>query len=583
MKSVWVRLMKQSRRKPASLIALAGAMMAAAAAHAQTAPQSLQVSPLPHIMPPITPNLSGGLPGLPTGGAEAALPDATIPVGTVTIIGATYFPFAKLNAITAGLAGHQVTLARLEAARRAMVALYRGHGFILTTVSLNADAQGNVSFVVTEGYIASIKLSQNIGPAGTQVLAFLDHLLTERPVREASLERWLLLAQQIPGVSVHAVLRPDAADPGGLILVAEVSKQSVSGLLTTDDRSFRDTGPAEGLAVADLNSVTSYGDQTEVSLFHTSGNTDNFVQVAESAFVGTHGLRLRVYAGTGRAIPSGLLRRIAYKSQVQAFGAQLSYPLLLRRNQALNVALHFDGAENNTSIAGVRTSADSLRVGRAAADYAWQDLWAGTTRDALNIVNVQESDGLPILGSSPDGRAFGDGSRYRAKMDFWKLNAAAGRTQTLFTPVPQAVVSVRLEAGGQYTTDVLPSEEQFGLGGSHFTRGFYAGQVSGDKAAYATAELQLNTGYSVTMLQKPLDVGAQFYGFYDWGETWSNLATDPNQRIATTGVGVRLGLTRYLELDGEMAHRLTTRLNPQSSAVLPLSETVIYGGLTARY
>ena len=77
--------------------------------------------------------------------------------------------------------------------------------------------------------------------------------------------------------------------------------------------------------------------------------------------------------------------------------------------------------------------------------------------------------------------------------------------------------------------------------------------------------------------------GAQFYGFYDWGETWSNLPTDLNHRIASVGGGVRLGLTRNLELDGEVTHRLVTQLVPGSTSVAPLSDVVIYWGVTARY
>ena len=265
------------------------------------------------------------------------------------------------------------------------------------------------------------------------------------------------------------------------------------------------------------------------------------------------------------------------------FGGQLSYPLLLRRNQAFNVALHLDAAQDEINAEGARNSFDSLRVGRLAGQYAWQDLWAGPSRDALNIVNLQESQGFPFLGASRDGRPLGETGRYRANFDFWKLNGSAGRTQTLFSPAPDAVDSIRLEAGGQYSGEILPSEEEFGLGGTRFTRGFYSGQVSGDSAAYATAELQLNTGYSASLFNQPLDIGAQFYTFYDWGETWSNLRDDANHRLESAGGGVRLGLTRYWELDGEVAERLTNKLDPAAPRVLPLSETVIYWGATARY
>jgi hemolysin activation/secretion protein len=575
--------MKQSGHNSATLLVVAFGITASVAAHAQTAPQSLQVSPLPHITPQAAPQLGAALPNFQPLGTEAAMPNAVIPVKTVTIAGATAFPAARLNALTAGLAGQTVPLAKLEAARHAMVTLYRSHGYIFSTVSVTVDAQGDVEFIVTEGHIAEVKLSQDIGPAGSAVLGFLNHLTTERPVREASLEHWLLLAQQVPGVSVHAVLRADHDDPGALTLIAEVSKQTVSGLITADDRGFSGTGPTEALLVGDVNSATALGDQTEISLYHTSGSTDNFGQAAESFFIGTHGLRLRLYGGTGRAWPSGALHSIGYESRVTVFGAALSYPVLLRRNQSLTATLHFDATDDEINTAGLRTSTDSLRVARLAGNYAWQDIWAGPARDALSIFNLQASQGLPGLGASRNGRALGVAGRYRAQMQFWKLNGALGRTQTLFTPTPDSVLSLRLESGGQYTGEILPSEEEFGLGGTRFTRGFYAGEVSGDNAAYATAELQLNTGYTVNLFSHPADLGVQYYTFYDWGESWSHLRSDANHKVESAGGGIRLGLTRNVELDGEAVHRLTTNLAPGAPKILPLSETVIYWGVTARY
>jgi hemolysin activation/secretion protein len=572
-------------------LALAGFALASAPARAQlaqnplppTLPNVPQQSPLQHIEPPAQPNLGAGLPSFAPSGTESPLPAAQIPVQSVSIVGATAFAPQALNAATRGLAQKTVPLSQIEAARRALVDLYRSHGFVLTTVSLDIDAQGNVRFIVTEGRIVDVKLSQDIGPAGTMVLRFLDHLTEERPVSEQSLERWLLLAQQIPGVSVHAVLQADAADPGALTLVAEVSKQTFAGLVTSDNRSFQDTGPAEGLAVADVNSLTSLGDQTEFSLFHTSGGTDNFGQASTSAFIGGSGLRIKLYGGTGRSQPGGVLREVNYHSTITVFGGELSYPLLLKRNQALTLNLRADAIANLIDASGTRSSTDNLRVIRFDGQYAFQDLWLGDQRDALNVINLQESNGLPILGSSPNGRPAGVAGRAGEAITFWKINGSASRIQTLFSPFNDATVALRLEAGGQYTTKVLPSEEEFYLGGSRFTRGYYSGEVTGDQAVYATAELQLNTGYTFSVFSRDVDLGVQYYGFYDFGETWSNLKTDLNHRIRSAGGGIRIGLTRNLEVDGEAVYRLTTQLVPKNTGTAPLADTIFYWGVTARY
>jgi hemolysin activation/secretion protein len=578
------------RRVQVSQVSLAAAIsvlvLVPSLAFAQSVPQApplLQANPLEHIAPQTTPNLGAGLPTFGATGTEGALPTANISVGTVTVVGATAFTPAQLNAVTAGLAGTSAPLDKIEAARRSLVALYRRHGFVLSTVSMDIDRQGDVRYIVTEGHIVAVKLSQDIGPAGTMVLAFLNHLTTERPVSEASLERWLLLAQQVPGVSVHAVLQADSDDPGSLTLIADVARQAESGLVTADDRSFKETGPAEVLAVGDINSVSSIGDQTEISLFHTSGSTDNFAQASESWFIGSRGLRAKIYAGEGRADPGGTLREVDYASRLEVFGALLAYPALLTRNQALNVSLKFDATQNLILTSHVKSSFDSLRMFRANAQYAWQDLWLGYARSGVSVLNVQLSKGVTALGASPDGRPLGEAGRETEKIDFAKFNGSVARTQTLFSPGAESTIALRLEAGGQYSTDILPASEQFDLGGSRFTRGYYSGQVAGDKAVYGTAELQFNSGTNFNILSLPIDFGTQLYSFYDFGETWSNLTTDAPHRLASAGVGVRLGVTRYLEIDGEFDKRLTTRLDAQNTTELPLSGSVIYWGVTARY
>ena len=96
---------------------------------------------------------------------------------------------------------------------------------------------------------------------------------------------------------------------------------------------------------------------------------------------------------------------------------------------------------------------------------------------------------------------------------------------------------------GQWSGDILPPAEQFYLGGARFTRGYYSGQVPGDKALAATVELQLNTGFETTLFAKSFDIAQQFYLFYDWGETWQNLSTDHAAMINSAGGGVRTQLT----------------------------------------
>ncbi|MFT8674388.1 MAG: ShlB/FhaC/HecB family hemolysin secretion/activation protein [Acetobacter sp.] len=558
-------------------------LLPVSSAWAQPSLPVLETSPIPRELPQATPVLGRSLPVVREREREGKLPSLSLSIKSVSFAGADAFPLSVLNGIAQPVAHRRVTLAVLEQTRLAVVRLYREHGFLLSTVSMNIDRNANVHFVVTEGYIAAVKLGHDIGPAGAKVLALLEHLVDRRPLANAEMERWLLLAQQVAGIKLRAVLQNANREPGALTLIADVSRQAVSAMISADNRGYENTGPTEGLVVVHLNSFTSLGDRTDLVYYHTDGNTDNFGQLSENVFIGSSGLQFHAYGGMGRAAPSGVLREIDYHSQVVSFGGSLDYPVLLGRRQALTTRLSLDGRDVAISVGRAGLSQDSMRVARANVSYAWQDLWFGNALAGTSTVDLTGSQGLPFMGSSANGRSAPPGGRNNARFDFRKISLAISRTQALFTPWQGALVALRGAAGGQYTPSILPTAEEFYLGGQSFTRGYYSGQVAGDKTAYATAELQLNAATQVDVFQRNIDINSQLYGFYDWGQAWSNQPGGSNPRLASAGVGVKVGFGHNFQMQGEFVHRLATEVEYEGLGAETLGRTMFYWGATVLY
>ena len=516
-----------------------------------------QGSPLPRILPPPAPGVSPGLAVPPPATPSGAVPAAEVAIGSVAVEGATAYPPAALSAATDGLIGPATPLSRIEAARLALLNRYRGDGYVLTTVTASVARGGALRFIVNEGYISDVKLDGDVGPAGTQVLKFLQHVTEKTPIDTRTLERWLLLAQDIPGISVRAVLRPTGTQPAALTLIAEVQRQAASGLLTLDNRAFRGTGPLEALAVLDLNSFTQFGEKTELSLYKTEGNTQNFGQASSEFFIGGSGLHGHVYYGYGEAAPYGGVVGTVYDGYTTVFGASLTYPLIRTREQTLNLAGFLDGID--TRVLQAVRSKDNLRMARVGADYAVEDLLLGAERAAVNTVVVRLSQGLPFLGGSHDGNPAeqrgitGSGLAFRENYSFLKATFDASRTQTLFSPWDGASVALRARLTGQGSGDILPPAEKFFLGGPEFLRGYYAGQVTGDSALAGTIEAQLNTSFELGWFGRTVPLGTQFYAFYDYGQVWQNVskAFERGSHISSEGIGARVTVTRYTEFDLE--------------------------------
>ena len=49
------------------------------------------------------------------------------------------------------------------------------------------------------------------------------------------------------------------------------------------------------LAIVDFNSFSEYGERTEAQIYHTYNNTQTFGQASSEFFVGSSGLKVRVY------------------------------------------------------------------------------------------------------------------------------------------------------------------------------------------------------------------------------------------------------------------------------------------------
>ena len=125
----------------------------------------------------------------------------------------------------------------------------------------------------------------------------------------------------MPGVSLRAVLEPSTDTPGALNLIAQVSRQTVSGLATIDNRAFNETGPIEFLGLLDFNSFSEFGEKTEISYYHAFPNSQNFGQASTEVFIGASGLKGKVYAGYGTTMPTGSLGQQGYNGTTTVFGA----------------------------------------------------------------------------------------------------------------------------------------------------------------------------------------------------------------------------------------------------------------------
>ncbi len=507
-----------------------------------------------------------------------------VAVSTAMVQGSTALNPARFRDVLAPIEGRTVTLARIEETRLAVLGLYRraGYPFVSVTASLvpQADGRAEVRFAVIEGYVAEVRLDGDIGPAGTQVLRFLERVKQVRPISTAAVERALLLASDVPGVTVRGVLQPIQGEPGALRLVAQLSRSAVSGYFNVDNRAYQLTGPWQALLVGGLNSFTEYGERTEISLFGAEQASQWFTQASVETFIGGSGLRMRLYAGMGNTLPTGQLAEIGYESENRLAGLVATYPIIRSRPANLFAVAQFDIFDSDI-YTGVGTSSgrnvagrDRIRTARGGFDMQALDTLVPFLPAATNQGSVRIHQGLAVWDATANNDP--EATRIGSEFDFTKYTADYQRVQPIFSPFEGAMINIQGYFTGQWSTNILPNAEKYYLGGSRLGRGFYSGQVTGDWGYGYAFELQLDLAYDLAA-QPPMGNNrgsTQFYVFRDMGWAYQNLDTDADRRLSSWGGGFRTVFADTVQFDVEVARRLTTR--PDGEFSEPLRATQLY-------
>jgi hemolysin activation/secretion protein len=546
----------------------AGAVGAAVAPLVTPPTQRVLPPEQPEVLPP-TPKPPQAPPEPPTGGP--------VRVDEIRVEGVTVYDKAALGTAYAGAVGAAVPRESLDRIVSELQTKYRDDGYILTVVrgSFEKGDHGRVVFVVraVEGYISDVKLDGDIGPAADLVYNILKRLTEQRPVTNADLERALLLANDVPGVTAKAVLRRDTGEPGAIQLIAQLSRKSYGAFMSYDNRGSKEAGPNEMLVSGAANSFTSVGERLEALIFTTFDREQIFGQVNGDMFLTDDGLHLHGYFGQGNNQPGGILAATGFNGDLGIGGAELSYPIFRSRRFNWSVNTDLDVYDTNISLTSFGNSTQS-----ASHLFMWRAGTSADVQDALffdfpaaTTLNVKVSHGLSGTSDTRPGNI----------VHFNKVSGDLTRVQNLWV-LGDWTTALKMSVGGQFSNDILPTSEKFYLGGTRFGRGFFNGEVTGDRAIGSTIEAQENTKFTdLPLVNADYVLPAQFYQFWDYGRGFNLAANDVDYTIQSVGLGVRSDLNEWAFVELEGLHRLTTR--PQGPSVAVEAEYALFARVTLHY
>ena len=523
----------------ALLIASLGAPTASALAQQLTVPRGeLEPPAPPGPVPEI--RLPQSEPSGPPPGSESV----SLQLRDVVLEGSTVYDEAALRRFYAADLGRTVSLARLFEIAAAVETTYREDGYVLSRAIIPAQTvEGGVFRIrIIEGFVSNVVVEGEVGPVRSLIESYAQKITEHRPVNIADIERYLLLINDIPGVTARSVPRPGAGEVGASELVILAQRKWYQGFGFFDNRGSRFLGPKTGGAGVALNSLTSFGEQTQGVLFKAEDGEQYVAQLQYEQRLGSEGLTVGGFVTYGVAYPGGTLEPLDIKSDAFLLNLEVEYPLIRTRPLSLWLRGGFDYIDGETDVINAPFSDDRLRVLYAGGRLEFRDPLLG-----LNQLRVGIRQGLDILGATDRDEL--NRSRVQGEADFTLIGGELSRLQPL---VYGFSVFARVE--GQYSFDPLLAGEEFSLGGLTFGRGYDPAELTGEHGVGLSLELR----YSVP--DPPAVRDAELYLFYDYGEIWNDDNLPRQDSLESAGAGIRLGVTDWLSAGFEAAKPLTRDL-----------------------
>jgi hemolysin activation/secretion protein len=497
--------------------------------------------------PPVPLAQPGGpaisVPGIeaPPGAAETKLV-----IRQIRIVGATIYTAAQLAELYANVVGKKVTLQAVYDLAQRITAKYGGDGYVLSRAIVpvqQLDPNGAVVKIqVVEGYIERVEWPPELSTYRDFFSYYAGRIAAERPVNIRTIERYLLLAGDLPGLKFKNSIKPHPTKVGAAILVVEVTHKPVDFFARVDNRGTPARGPLEFLTSTTVNNLLHSHDAltlTAAGAFKTRElqyYAANYRQVLTG-----EGLTYFATASYGFGRPgTEELELLNYRTKSLYAETGLSYPVIRERERNLNVSGLWFWSNDRGSFFDMPdeppSTHDRMRGIRLRADADSAD-----QTGAINQLYFVFSQGVRGLGATQNGQDLA--SRINGRVDFSKMELTVSRLQ----PLPLPAFSALIAAYGQYAMTPLLVSEMCGYGGRLFGRGFDPSQFISDSCFEALFELR----YDVSLELKGI-TQAQLYGFFDHG--WLHnlapvLGTFTSVDAASFGGGLRLGWLNAVTAD----------------------------------
>ncbi len=469
----------------------------------------------------------------------------------VKLSGARHPVPAKVTAIYQRLIGQKVNFNDIQKTVADMQQEYRNEGLILVRVILPpqeiSQEKGLIEIAIVEGQIEKVVFQDDLPQAVTpQMQRYAKQVEEEDPITYASIDRFLILANTLPGIQAVATLGPDQKVVGGSDLLIDVKQTKTSGFVNFNNRGTQYIGPNQlslGASFYDIYTADSLS--IVGATIPNSPSQLGYGNIRYGIVTGPYGTNVNASYTTTRSEPGNSLTAFNMVGKSEQYMLSINQPLLISTPQKFTFlsALTHLTSENNV-FTNQQLYEDSITTLSVGLDYQ------RAIGQAINDIKFSVTKGLPILGAPS---SLSNPSVAGAITNFVRFNVEGSSNFYL-----SRKTSMALGAQFQWSQNTLVSSEKISYGGPLFGQAYNPTVISGDSGMLGSLALRYDLPTAdwmhLNFLQSEI--------FYDFGSVHLNNAAAgvrSNASGESAGIGLNLILNNHCKIGLALAKPLKLR------------------------
>lgn len=512
------------------------------------------------------PVLQKALPSVGAGEYKAPLSvqdDVKTFVKSFKFSGNTVFGSEALSVLVKSYENKEVGINALKEIASVITKYYRDNGYFVARAYIPAQSMENgiIEIAIIEGSYGAVELKNSSYVDTHEVQNFMDELKHGQIVSAMSLERKMLLINDLSGAQVtNAEVYPGQAVGTSDFRVTVSPTPKYSGYAMVDNYGSRYTGMNRLNVMGAINSVSGIGDTLSLSGLISNTRDLKNIRLAYDRPLGYTGLKGGVSASVTDYTLSEITNYEAF-GRTNVYNAYVSYPYLKTRSQTISTDLSYDYKSMKDS-SGIPGLVEESRKKLNALTLRLNDKQNTALLNLPGTLNASAGVTIGHLGLG-NQVAYTNDVSLNSQGNYSKLNLSLNHTQAVAQSLNfQTTIKAQKSFGKN-----LDSAEEFAVGGSNGVR------------AYEDSELNGDQGYSLSMdmvysLPRYENISHNTSLFFDHAKVWKNSTTfntEDNQRVINAiGIGYTANY-RGFDLKATFAHGFGSESTPTIEADISTS------------